>query len=381
MKKCVAILLVVLLLFSSCAAPAEEEFTPNDAPIVSVDAAPEKETPAPEEETPEEETPKEETPAPEEETPAPEETPTPEEETPAPEEEAPAPEEFEPEDTAGEFEDYTTTCMTFNVLERNTGGSTAFALPDVRAPWILQTILKYETDLMGLQEVTMGTGNEVYDMYTYLTTNLAKKGYECSGLMDSKNKAGSTVGVGNYTIGSGLLIFWKKDRFELKDYGARVYSNDSGRHFQWVKLYDKKEGITILMTNTHMSINPKTGVNDGAKGDANRAQQANELYQFWYANCKEGMALYATGDYNHKTNSPAFANLTKGRFVSTRDISQNSDANSGIDHVFINGDVQDCFKFHRCTDSFEPAGVKKGDLKYRASDHYAIVTYCSNAYR
>ena len=363
MKKYVSILLIALMLLSFAAcAPKDPEFSVNqDAALIT---APEEETPAPEEETP----------APEEETPAPEE------ETPAPEEETPAPEEQTPsEDTEINYEDWTTSCMTFNVLkDRNPG--TEYADPEVRAPWILDTIVRYDPDLLGLQEVTK-TSSTGHDMYTYLIDGLKPKGYDVIGMMDAVGKAGSKVAVKDYTIASGLLIMWKRDRFELKDHGAMVYSNDAGRHYQWAKLYDKEEDITILMTNTHMSINPKTGVNDGAKGDANRAQQANELYQFWYANCKEGMALYATGDYNHKTNSPAFANLTKGRFVSTRDISQNSDANSGIDHVFINGDVQDCFKYHRCTDSFEPAGAKKGDLKYRASDHYAIVTYCSNAYR
>ena len=136
------------------------------------------------------------------------------------------------------------------------------------------------------------------------------------------------------------------------------------------------------MTNTHMSINPKTdsAANNAKAGDAIRAQQANELYQFWYGNCKKGMALYATGDFNHKTDSPAFANLTKGQFVSTNYVSQHSDASSGIDHVFINGDIQDCFEYHRCTDTFEPKG-QTPTSKHRASDHYAIVTYCSNAYR
>ena len=51
MKKYIAILLAVLLVFSSCAAPVEEDFTPNDAPIISVDPE------TSEEESPEENTP------------------------------------------------------------------------------------------------------------------------------------------------------------------------------------------------------------------------------------------------------------------------------------------------------------------------------------
>lgn len=391
MKRIIALCLMLVLLLSACAPAAEEDIAPNtNVPVIEdtdQTTGPDALPPAGEEgtnTTPD--TPSEPETKPEDNKP---ETPTtpgtgntqPEQPTPTPDSEPEQQPEREPEE---EIPDYTTTCMTFNVLAYNTGGSTDFAHPQTRAPWVLDTITKYDPDLLGCQEVVRkGSATENYDMYTYLTTNLAKKGYACSGLMDSKTKAGSTVKVGDYTIASGLLIFWKKDRFELKDYGARVYNNDPGRHFQWVKLYDKQERITILMTNTHMSINPNKDVK---AGDALRAQQGNELYQFWNANCKGDMALYATGDYNHKTDSTAFGNMTKGKFVSTRDVSQGSNANSGVDHVLINGEIQDCFAYHRCEETYEPAGVTKPpisnrNLQFSPSDHFAIMTYCSNAYR
>lgn len=297
-----------------------------------------------------------------------------------------------PSDDGGDSEDgesYTTSCMTFNVLEKNTGG-TAYQPPHIRAPWIVQTITKYNPDLLGCQEVTKGTGTtENYDMYTYLTTNLKAKGYAVNGLMDSKGKPGSTVALDEYDIGSGLLIFWKKDRFELKDSGGIVYTADKvqKRHIQWVKLYDKKEDITILMTNTHMSIDPKVGaVADKPAGDLVRAQEALQLFNFWEKNCKEDMALYATGDYNHAVTDQAFANMTAKRYVSTRDIAQVVNAKSGIDHILINGDLQDCYQYHRCNETFEPNGVTAGDvdnrnINYVPSDHYAVIAYCSNAYR
>ncbi len=282
--------------------------------------------------------------------------------------------------------DWTTSCMTFNVLQiRNEG--TSYADPETRAPWILDTIVRYDPDLLGLQEVTHDNGsNLTWDMHDYLIDNLTAKGYDVSGMMDSKDKPGSKVAVSNYTIGSGLLIMWKKDRFELKDSGAMVFSNDAGRHYQWVKLYDKQEDITILMTNTHMSINPKSGNSeaDSKAGGATRAQQAAELYQFWYKNCQGDMALYATGDYNHGTDSQAFANMTKGQYVSTREISQKSNANSGIDHVLINGEIQDCFEYHRCDETYEGGVAKVTENRkqeFSPSDHNAVIAYCSNAYR
>jgi len=343
----------LLLLTCVACAPKDPEFSANqDAALIT---APEEETPAPEEETP-----------------------APEEETPAPEEETPS------EDTETNYEDWTTSCMTFNVLkDRNPG--TEYADPEIRAPWILDTIVRYDPDLLGLQEVTK-TSSTGHDMYTYLIDGLKPKGYDVIGMMDAVGKPGSKVAVKDYTIASGLLIMWKRDRFELKDHGAMVYSNDAGRHYQWAKLYDKEEDITILMTNTHMSINTKTGnaAQDSANGAALRAQQANELYMFWSKNCTGDMALYATGDYNHGTDAQAFANMIKGQYVSSRDISQKSNANSSIDHVIINGEIQDCYKYHRCNETYEgnvPKEVKNRDQKFCPSDHYAVIAYCSNAYR
>ncbi len=396
MKRFVAFTLMLLLLLTACA-PAEVENIPSNT---NQPPQGEQITQTPEDQTPENEgdpTPQAPVdPAPETptdpntqspntnkpETPADPETPTQNTPTEKPEDSEQAPGSvFDDEN----YKDYTTTCMSFNVLACNSGGGT-YSHPSVRAPWILDTIKDYKPDLLGCQEVIKQINNvENYDMYTYLTTNLSKMGYDFKGMMDAKGKAGSTVAVADYTVASGLMIFWKKDRFELKDFGTRVYTNDSGRHFQWVKLYDKEERITILMTNTHMSINPGTP-GDVAAGDALRARQANELYQFWNVNCKEDMALYATGDYNHRTSTTAFGNMTKGKFVSSREFSRSANADSWIDHVLINGDIQECFKYERCNETYEPAGMPKPDpdkrnIQYCASDHYAVIAYCSNAYR
>ncbi|MBQ6947349.1 MAG: hypothetical protein IJN42_04800, partial [Clostridia bacterium] len=79
-------------------------------------------------------------------------------------------------------------------------------------------------------------------------------------------------------------------------------------------------------------------------------------------------------------------NMTRGKFVSSRDFSRSSNANSWIDHVLINGDIQDCYKYERCNETYEPAGVTKPhpdnrNVQYCPSDHYAVIAYCSNAYR
>ena len=388
MKRIIALILLMLLLLAGCGAPAEDEFAPNDSVLITADPETENnESTEPENTTPENTTPENVTPEnnePENTTP---ENATPENTTP----ESTTPENTTPENTPQEQEseeevetaEWTTSCMTFNVLQIKNPG-TGFADPDVRAPWILDTIVRYDPDLLGLQELTGAVRADLngWDMKKYLIDTLTKKGYQVSGMMDSKGKAGSKVALDDYNIASGLFILWKKDRFELKDYGAMVYSNDTNRHYQWVKLYDKQEDITILMTNTHMSV--FTGDQNNAYGDSVRAQQGNELYTFWDKNCGDDMALYATGDYNHVITAQAFANMTKGRFVSSRDVSTKAYGDSGVDHILINGDIQDCSLYQRIDDTYQNGTGKTYDKReeaYCPSDHQAVIVYCSNAYR
>lgn len=281
------------------------------------------------------------------------------------------------DDDDEEMEDWNTSCMSFNVLQYDTH-HTGYASPKVRSDWILDTIKKYDPDLLGTQEVTAAmTATENFDMFAKLTEELGKT-YNYRSVIQEKGAA-----ISSLTIGSGLVIFYKKARFELKDSGCKVYNNDKGRHYQWVKLYDTQEKITILMTNTHFSINPSS---DSAAGQQLRNAQGGELVTFWDKNCKDSMALYATGDYNHGKSEPAYTTLSSSHFISSRDCCMNKNADSGIDFVYINNDVQDCYEYHRCNETYETGkGVAIGDGSNRnaafcPSDHYAIIAYCSNAY-
>ncbi len=403
MRRITAIVLIAVLLLMGGCAPKEPSFQPpQNATLITLDPSemnnpsedpnnPSEEPNDPNEEpsNPNEEPsdPNEEPSNPNEEPSDPNEEPSnPNEEPSNPNEEPSNPNE-EPSNPSGPSDpNWTTSCMTFNVLkDRNPG--TEYPDPDVRAPWILETIVKYSPDLLGLQELTK-VSSTGWNMYEYLTVELGKQGYAFSGLLDSAGKSGSVVAVDDYTIASGLVIMWKKDRFELKDYGAMVFSNDSKRHYQWVKLYDKQESIDILMTNAHFSTNPKDGSEESnsTKGDQLRTEQGNTLNRFWEQNCKEGMALYSTGDYNAGVDTNPDKAMSTGRFMSTRAMCIKANANAGIDRVYINTDVQDCYEFYRCNETFEPEGVEKSDPNNRnerfcASDHYAVISYCSNAYR
>ncbi len=391
MKKCIILWIIgALLLVNGCAPKDDFYQPPQNSTLIPV--TPEQ-TPQPEQSEPEmqQQTPEQSPENPSEQTPeqpsSPTPNPTPEqspEQTPeqSPEQTPEQPSQETPENNE-ESVDWTTSCMSFNaMIDRNPG--TSFADPQVRAPWILDTIVKNNPDLLGMQEVSK-TSSTGWDMHTYLVTELGKKGYDVSCLYDSVDKAQSKVTVDHN--GSHLLIFWKKDRFELKDYGAMCYSNAPNAHYQWVKLFDKKENIEILMTNTHL---PPTFISNGVpqwdESDKLRSVQAKELFNFWKKNCRNDMALYATGDYNADPTTNALLSLAAAQFISSNEISLNTNASSFYDHVYVNGDIQDCFKYQRCNETYEPKGEAKPDPdkrneRYCPSDHYAIIVYCSNAYR
>ena len=269
--------------------------------------------------------------------------------------------------------DYSTSCMSFNVLAYDTH-NTGYAAPNVRIDYIEKTIKQYNPDLLGCQEV-MAAAPQNGNFDTYAELNKRLTGYSHRALIEESGSA-----VKALTIGSGLVIYYKTSRFELKDHGAKVYAADAGRHYQWVKLYDKQEKVTLYMTNTHLSINPSGNL---AAGIQLRSNEAGELYSFWNKNCGDTVPLYATGDYNHASSENAYSVLNKGNFVSSRDVSLVANASSSIDFVYINGSVQGVYEYHRCNETFEPAGVAASDpdkrnVKYCPSDHYAIIAYCYN---
>ena len=270
---------------------------------------------------------------------------------------------------------YSTSCMSFNVLAYDTH-STGYAAPSVRADYIIKTIQKYDPDLLGCQEVMAGASqNGNFDTYSAL--NNALTSYSHRALIE---EAGSATKALN--IASGLVIYYKTNRFEVKDHGAKVYNADSARHYQWIKFYDKQEKVSIIMTNTHFSINPNSNRDAGIQL---RANEANELLAFWKKMCGTNIALYATGDYNHTMDENAYTVLSGANFSSSRDISEKDNANSSIDFVYVNNKVQGCYQYIADKTEFDnanPNGVENttGTFtpKKRASDHAAIIAYCYN---
>ena len=271
-------------------------------------------------------------------------------------------------ESGGETPNYTLKCMSFNVLAWDSWYAN-FAQPVTRAPWVVKTIKKFDPDLLGTQELSGAsavTGN--FSMYDYLKDNLT----------EYQHFNADEVCVGN-------TLFFKKDRFDLLDCGfLNTDTSAADRGANWVKLYDKVDGIHIMFTNTHQSPDPMiNGVHSAEKGNELRKGQATKLLNFLESNVIGDMASYSTGDYNATLVSEPVSILLSSKFISSRDVAAVANRASTIDHVFINGDIQGCYEFHTCMDMFPPEGVEASeqDNQYKASDHWAVIAYCSNEYR
>ena len=354
MKKYVAILLAVLLVFSSCGAPAEENLSPNDAPIISVDPEISEEV-SPEENTPVD--PPADTPAdtparaPEEPEKTPEKTP---EETPSE-----TPDEV-PADTPTE-EEIPLRAISFNVLAYDPDPA-KFERGEKRAVASVAFLKEQDADIVGLQEAVDERGfnwvpaNEVFDFDSYFRQELGSI-YGFSGVNEAE------------CYGEGLIILYRKSRFELKDMGAFEYTTNTNSFYHWVKLYDKKAGKELYVVNTHLSPN-KNG--DFEWGNTNRLPQSMQLSSFLEKTVKDS-PLIATGDYNCKIDVDEYAgphrNLQKsGRYMPSTTEAMSSDGSTGYDYVYFNIDQMYCDEHVQAPQKFTVDGKE-----IAMSDHRAII--------
>jgi len=284
-------------------------------------------------------------------------------------------------------------CMSFNILACDTHDA-GYELPEKRISYVIETIRDQLPDLIGVQEACdqacapsekrdarCGKFNWCEEMlsavpplgYTALPIR-AQKGFE----RDKQN------------IGCGLIIYFKSERFEILSDGCECYAHNPVRYFQWVKLKDKEFDREILFTNTHFSINQKVGETKSAlAGDGYRIVQAVKLANFWFKNCDEKTALFATGDYNSQPHSNAQAMLRSLRFQPSQLLAERSDeyatmnfAKTGtyiLDYCYVNPTAQDVREYKVVRTHFY---VTESDLRRYpkagyASDHRAIMTYCN----
>lgn len=163
---------------------------------------------------------------------------------------------------------------------------------EVRKPLVIETIKRYDPDLLGTQEC-------LPFQEAYLAENLPQyDGY-----------AVSREGEG--TDGEKCAIFYRKSRFELLDKGSVALSEtpekigtqswDSSlpRIASWVKLRDKKSGKTFTYWNTHFDH----------RGPESRKEAAKLLVAQMKAATDSGPVVL-TGDFNADAGSPPHQTLS-----------------------------------------------------------------------
>ncbi len=258
--------------------------------------------------------------------------------------------------------------MSYNVLF---GGDDTYAASSVRMPMAVDIVKRYNPDLIGFQEVTTSSANNWVSYLKNSTTGISST-YGLAVMQDSMT-----------IVGSALIIAYRKSRFTLEDSGYTEFSNSGKqkRKFQWVKLTDKTNGKTIIMTNTHLSINSDNTANPTAQGGVDlRRSQAQQLKAFWESKAGANTVLFATGDYNTSLSNEgayettdAMETMTSGIYKMGAQIAHTADSFSHdyetfIDHVIVNSNVTDVVEHHRIMDTY--GGV-------RPTDHRPMIIYAN----
>lgn len=271
-------------------------------------------------------------------------------------------------------------CMSFNILAWDTNRR-GFDKNYVRFPLVVETIRDEDPDLIGIQEAQQYKCflSSDFEWCQKLIDAMDELGYAHCAIKDDKGFI-----HGRQNICCGLIIFYKKDRFTLKDRGAFFYPHSNYRYFQWVKLYDNKFERQVLFTNTHLSIDPKVGDSKlPALGNAHRTTEAGYLLDFWRKNCSDGCALFATGDYNSYHTSTPHEILKALHFKPSAEVAEIPDVNGtmngmiwpyALDYCYINTKAQNVLQYKVVIRRFETGTDAK--LWGFPSDHRPIMTYC-----
>lgn len=326
MKKITCFLLCILLLLSGCASQGASEQTPAAQPT-------EQETAQPNTQTDPQSASQEETQQPSYVT------------------------DFVP---GGKGAGVAVSCMSFNVLAYDTH-QIGYAEPAQRAPLVAQFIREQNCDIVGLQEVSEIYG---YNWVTNLQTALGDI-YESRILLEEEGCAYSYM-----EIGAGLMILYRKDRFELLDSGCYEYYEDYNRYYQWVKLKDSKSGRELFVTNTHFSIDPSWS-DDVNAGNLIRTSEAQELSDFWENHVKD-TPLFATGDYNcYEFDDPHVLELQTSIYQPSSSVATEIEGGSSIDFVYLNTLSMNCTRYVKTEKSYTDANGESLEM----SDHYPVIAY------
>lgn len=247
------------------------------------------------------------------------------------------------------------TCMSFNILGVDEAGKDLYAPSEIRCECIARYLSEMKTDIVGIQEA--GSHHRLYNWMENLSRRIDENGvYGVAKIDDDEEFTATTQTFEDKKVplSVGLIILYKKDKFDLIERGAHRYSTDElqERYFQWVHLRDKENDRDIFVTNTHWSINwDKNGKVSPEWGAIYRTKQANELRSFWEEKVGNNI-LFATGDYNCRQDSEWIKLAESGIYKQAGNLGD-KDWNLGdhIDNIFINPNVAEVedLRFLDCT--------------------------------
>ena len=277
------------------------------------------------------------------------------------------------------MEDADISVMSFNVMMKNTSDQ-IYLDPSKRAPLIAQMIKAYMPDIICLQEATtILTGTQATTQLTidgntigwaeYLTGQLEEVGYDCMWLTETVNNNDSDKGAPTMNIGSGLIIFWKADRFVSNDqnsgrtlfvptgFGNAPYQ---GRYWMWVQLQDKHNMETsFYVYNTHVYSEP--GASDTAQADVERMhiEMLDQLGSEITSN-RANVPVFVAGDFVRFFNeSPAGQGLFSLETGAIKDAAhaapytRQNDPEKTPNHIFFNSKYIDVRELHELYEGVE----------------------------
>ena len=281
------------------------------------------------------------------------------------------------------FEQTDISVMSYNVLSHDDKTYEAYG---TRMAKVAKMIKAYDPDVIGLQEVSRPYDSYTHDWPGYLSSNCTE--YASVRLDTQANNTGLM------RIGNGLMIMYKKDRFDLvtsgyqqyktytetnSSYGSKTYTvTDTSRWFHWVQLKDKTTGQVFYLYNTHLTVNGSTPV-------ADRVSQCRILAQHIVkTNGASSCPFFITGDFNttldagdgaldklinyNKKDDGASAVALFNDGASVADYTRFSDRGGSLDHVFVANRYIDVKEFHVAVEGVDGR---------RTSDHSPHIAYCN----
>jgi len=166
---------------------------------------------------------------------------------------------------------------------------------DKRRDFLVETIRKYDPDLLGMQEV-------LAEQADFLQQQLPGYGFAGGGRDDGKRK------------GEFSPVMFKKDRFELlahgmwwlsptpEKVGSKGWDAALPRIVTWARLKDRKSGATLLWFNTHWDH----------VGNTARVESGKLMRKLIEDNGGPDGPAIVTGDFNSTEETPQYRSLTVG---------------------------------------------------------------------